>query len=100
MASICEKCGAVGESVKLKPGSAAVQVGLLAGWALFLALGNIVAQQLIYLSWLCGIAWLAYGIWRMARTSDVCPSCKTTKSMISLDSPGGKKLQKQFASDS
>jgi hypothetical protein len=78
MKSICQKCGHVGDAIKVKPGSTAVSVALL-------ILGLLTMGILL-------IAWLAYGIWRLASTKEVCPSCQSEKTMISIQSPLGKQL--------
>lgn len=83
MNSICENCGFVGQAVTERPGSGGAQV------ALFI-LGLLTFGVVL-------LVWLAYVAWRIFKTELVCPSCKKPKTMIALDSPRGKKLQREFA---
>lgn len=85
MANICERCGFVGESEQRRPGAPGVQI------ALFIL--GILTMGIVL------IAWLGYGLWRLIKTEEVCPSCKHAKTMIAIDTPLGRRLQKQFASE-
>jgi hypothetical protein len=82
--SICERCGHVGLPEKRIPGSTAVQVTLF-------VLGLITFGVVL-------LVWLAYVVWRIFNTEMVCPSCGSAKTMVSLSSPLGQNLQKQFSS--
>lgn len=76
---ICERCGFEGEDVKEKPGKLWVQIALF----------------IVFFP-----AWLVYGFWRIMATKKLCPSCRApASSMVSLDSPLGKRLKHQFASE-
>ena len=82
-ASICERCGFIGEPEKKTPGSTGAQV------ALFI-LGLITFGIVL-------VVWAGYVLWRIVKTEVVCPSCGSAKTMVALSSPLGRTLQARFA---
>lgn len=82
MSMICEHCGHEGEPVVKKPGSTWIQVVLF-------VLGLLTFGVVL-------IVWAGYAIWRIVKTEPTCPSCGRPKTMISLESPRGRKLKKEF----
>jgi hypothetical protein len=87
---VCESCGHVGHLEKHTPGSTAVGVGLLLigvlGLVVFLPIGVVLL-----------LGWAGYNVWRMVGKKDVCPSCKKQNTMLSTDSPRGRKLVAEFS---
>jgi hypothetical protein len=75
---VCAHCGYVGQSIVQMPGSTLVGIFLLL---------------------LMILPWLIYSIWRQAAKKEICPSCKKDGTMLSVDSPRGKKLVAEYASD-
>ncbi|HXK52976.1 hypothetical protein H6802_02905 [Candidatus Nomurabacteria bacterium] len=71
---ICANCGFKGRPVKQTKGSFALELLL---WIVFLIPG------------------VAYTIWRMTTTQEVCPKCKTPN-MLPLDTPKGRELEQSF----
>ena len=72
---ICTNCGYSGSSVKVTKGSFFIELIL---WLAFIVPGVI------------------YSIWRLTTKYDACPSCAAAN-MVSLNSPRGKKLAKEFS---
>ena len=86
---ICEHCGQVGQPRKLKAGSTAVGVILLLMGLLFLVLLWPIGLVLL-------LAWAGYNVWRLMSKREVCPSCKRRDTMLSAESPRGRKLMADF----
>lgn len=75
--SICSKCGNKSLPVEFVKGSIFIEIIL---WLAFLVPG------------------LVYSIWRLTSKALVCPKCKAPD-MIPLDSPIGKKLDRDLQSN-
>ena len=72
--SICSNCGTVGTPKSVTRGSILIEIVL---WLCFIIPGVI------------------YSIWRLTTRAKACRSCGSTN-MVPLDSPMGKKLQRDF----
>jgi hypothetical protein len=90
---VCEHCGTVGQPLKKKPGHTAVSVICLLFGLVTLVLFWPVG--LIFL-----VAWVGYGIYRLAATRVVCSSCGRHDSLLSPDSPRGRKVVADFSTNS
>ena len=72
---ICSNCGTVGEPKTVTKGSLLIEIFL----------------------WLCLIVpGLLYSLWRLTSRHKACRACGSVN-MVPLDSPVGKKLQKEFS---
>jgi hypothetical protein len=85
-------CGTAGQPVKKKPGHTAVSI-------VFLLFGLVSLALMPILGVLFLLAWLGYGIYRLASTKMVCPSCGRHDSLLSPDSPRGKRVVADFAAN-
>jgi hypothetical protein len=70
-------------------GSTAVAVVLLLVGILFLVLAPIIGIVLL-------LSWGGYNVWRLASKADACPSCRKPGTMLSVNSPRGRKLAVEF----
>ena len=89
---VCEHCGTVGQPVKKKPGHTAVSV-------VFLLFGLVSLALMPILGVLFLLAWLGYGIYRLAATKVVCSSCSRHDSLLAPDSPRGKRVVADFSAN-
>jgi hypothetical protein len=81
MQKICERCGYVGTEEKRRPGKTSVQVALF-------VVGLLTGVFLII--------WAIYWLWRVMKSSLVCPSCGSAGTMLATSSPRGRQLERQF----
>ena len=87
---VCEHCGTVGRPIKRRPGSTAVSV-----ICLLFGLGALVVLPVAGVLFL--LAWVGYGVWRLAATKRVCTSCGRHDTLLFPESPRGKKIIADFA---
>lgn len=73
---ICSNCGYMGQAKKVTKGSILIEIVL---WLCFLIPG------------------LIYSIWRLTSKHLACPKCGA-QNLVPLDSPRGKKLQRELGS--
>lgn len=88
---VCEHCGTVAAPIKRKPGHTAISVVIL-----LFALIALFAMPVVGVFFVLG--WIGYGIYRLAATKVVCSSCGRHDTLLSPDSPSGKKVVSEFAS--
>jgi hypothetical protein len=87
---VCEHCGTVDQPAKRRPGSTAVSVVCLVFGLVALAVVPLVG--ILFL-----LAWVGYGVWRLASTKRICTSCGRHDALLSPESPRGKRIIADFS---